>query len=165
MARTNILKCGQVFPTRSGNYQRAHGSILSRSAINQEAVAPTWRHKKGIFKVAPKEEDLEDIPPPIKIKELHIWYQPISKLYTDDCRRFPIRSRNGNKYIMIAYHCDSNTILKAPSSNRKNKHSIQAYSYIMKRLADRGHQVDVKILDNEVSAEFKRSIVDNWGAK
>ena len=34
----------------------------------------------------------------------------------------------------------------------------------MKRLADRGHQVDVKILDNEVSAEFKISIVDDWGA-
>ena len=34
----------------------------------------------------------------------------------------------------------------------------------MNRLADRGHQVYVKILDNEVSAEFKQSIVDDWGA-
>ena len=34
----------------------------------------------------------------------------------------------------------------------------------MKRLADRGHQVDVQILDNKVSAEFKKSIVDDWGA-
>ena len=64
---------------------------------------------------------------------------------------------------MIAYHCDLNTILQAPFSNRKNKHRILAYSSIMKRLADCGYQVDVKILDNEVSAEFKRSIVDDWG--
>ena len=33
----------------------------------------------------------------------------------------------------------------------------------MKRLADQGHQVDVQILDNEVSADFKISIVDYWG--
>ena len=32
----------------------------------------------------------------------------------------------------------------------------------MKCLADRGHQVDVKILDNEVSTYFKRTIVDDW---
>ena len=91
---------------------------------------------------------MEDIPPPIRTKELHIWDEPISKLYTDDCGRFPIRSRSGNKYIMISYHCDSNTILQAPFANRKNKHRIRAYSSIMKRLADRGHKVDAQILDN-----------------
>ena len=32
-----------------------------------------------------------------KTKEIHIWDQPISKLYTDDFGRFPIRSRIGNK--------------------------------------------------------------------
>ena len=90
----------------------------------------------------------EDISPPIKTKELHIWDQTISKLYTDDCGRFTIIPRSGSKYIMIAYHCDSNTILRAPFFNRKDKHSIRAYNYIMRRLADRGHQVDVQILDN-----------------
>ena len=113
--------------------------------------------------MAPEEEDMEDIPPPIKKKELHIWYQPISKLYTDDCGRFPIRSRSGNEYIMIAYHCDLNTILQSPFANRENNHRIRDYKFIMKRLADQGHQVDVQILDNEVSADFKISIVDYWG--
>ena len=102
---------------------------------------------------------MEDIPPPIKTKELHIWYQPISKLYTDYCGSFPIRSRSGNEYIMIAYHYDSNTILQAPFADRKNKHMIRYYNSVMKLLADRVHQVDVQILDNEFSAEFKRSIV------
>ena len=64
---------------------------------------------------------------------------------------------------MIAYHCDSNTILQVPFSNRKNKHRIRAYSSIVKRLGYRGHKVEVRILDNEVSAEFKRVIVYNWG--
>ena len=33
----------------------------------------------------------------------------------------------------------------------------------MRRLADRGHQVDVQILDNEFSTYFKRTIVDDRG--
>ena len=120
--------------------------------------------KKGIFRVPPEEEKMEYIPPSIKTKELNIWDQPISKLYTDDCGRFPIRSWSGNEYIMIAYYCDSNTTIQAPFANSENKHGMQAFKFIMKRLADCGHQVDVKILDNEVRAEFKRIIVDDWGA-
>ena len=112
----------------------------------------------------PEEEEMEDIPPPIKTKELNIWDQPTSKLYTDYCGCFPIRSRSGNEYIIIAYHCDSNITLQAPFANRKNKHRIRAYNSIMKRLDDRGHQVDVQLLDNEVSADFKRTIVDDWAA-
>ena len=34
----------------------------------------------------------------------------------------------------------------------------------MRRLADRGHQVDVQILDNKVSKYFGRTIVKDWGA-
>ena len=34
----------------------------------------------------------------------------------------------------------------------------------MQKLADRGHHVEVQILDNEVSAEFKKKIVKYWGA-
>ena len=50
--------------------------------------------------------------------EVHIYKTTISKLYTDDCGRFPIKSRNGKKYIMIAYHCDTNDILKASFATR-----------------------------------------------
>ena len=66
---------------------------------------------------------------------------------------------------MIAYHCESNTILQAPFVNRKYKHRIRAYNSIMKQLTDRGHHVDIQILGNEVSAEFKKKIQQDWGAK
>ena len=65
---------------------------------------------------------------------------------------------------MIAYHCDSNTILQAPFVNIEDKHRIRAYNSIMQKLADRGHHVDVQILDNEVSAEFKKTIMKDWVA-
>ncbi len=32
----------------------------------------------------------------------------------------------------------------------------------MRRLANRGHDVDLQILDNEVSAKFKTTIVEKW---
>ena len=48
---------------------------------------------------------------------------------------------------MIAYHCDSKTIIQAPFFNRKDKQRIIEYNSIMQILADRGHHVDVQILD------------------
>ena len=65
---------------------------------------------------------------------------------------------------MIAYHCDSNKILQAPFVNIKYKDRIRAYNSIMRKLADRRHHVEVQILDNELIAEFKKTIVKDWGA-
>jgi hypothetical protein len=47
-------------------------------------------------------------------------------------------------------HC--NAILCAPYVNRSNKHQLAAYGSIMRRLANCGHDVDLQILGNEVSA-------------
>ena len=109
-----------------------------------------------------KHYEEEDIPPPHKTKELHIWDQPISKLYTYGCGIFMIRYRIGNEYITIAYHCGSNTIIQDPFINIKDKHSIIEYNSIVQLLSDKGHHVDVQILDNEVSTDFKKTIVENW---
>ena len=65
---------------------------------------------------------------------------------------------------MIAYHFDSNTILQSSFVNIKDKHIIRAYNSIMQKLADRGHHVDIQIWDNEVSAEFWKTIKKYWGA-
>ena len=64
---------------------------------------------------------------------------------------------------MIAYNCDSNTIIQAPFFNRKDKHRIRAYNSIMQKMADIGHHVDIQILDTEVSAEFKKTIKKDCG--
>ena len=59
-------------------------------------ITPPLILKEEILKDTPKEEDMEDPPPPIRTNDMHIWKKPISKLYTDDCGRFPILSRSGN---------------------------------------------------------------------
>ena len=94
-------------------------------------------------------------PKPVSIpttNEFHIRVQHISKLYTDDTGTFPVRSRSGNQYIMVAYYCDSNAILEVSFTSKKYQHRLQAYDKIMQQLTDRGMIVDLQILDNEASA-------------
>ena len=69
--------------------------------------------------------------PRVRSNEIFIRVTPISKLYTDDTGRFPVHARSGNKYIMIAYHCDTNLILAEPFTSRKYKHRLLAYDKLM----------------------------------
>jgi hypothetical protein len=106
--------------------------------------------------IAPKEPELLS-------NEVHIRVVPISKLYTDDTRRFPVKARSGNQYVMIAYHADGNLILQ--QATRSDKHCIAAYNSIMTRLAAHGLSVDLQILDNEASAAYKKAIMFTWQSK
>jgi hypothetical protein len=89
---------------------------------------------------------------------------PISKLYTDDTGRFPIRARSGNQYVTIAYHEEGNLILQQPFKSKKDVHRIAAYNSIRTRLAAKGLSVDLQILDNEASAAYKQVITEKWKA-
>ena len=40
------------------------------------------------------------------------------KIYTDQTGRFPVTSSKGNKYILVAYHIESNTIHAEPRKTR-----------------------------------------------
>ena len=97
--------------------------------------------------------------PQVRSNELQIQVTPISKLYTDNTGRSPIHYRSGNQYIMIAYHCDANLILVNPFSSRKDMHRLLAYDRIMQRLTNNKLLVNLQILNNEASAEYKRAIM------
>ena len=58
--------------------------------------------------------------------EKHVKVKHIRKLYTDDTGHFPIRSRSGDQYIMIAYDFYSNAIIAAPFKSRADKHILLA---------------------------------------
>ena len=79
--------------------------------------------------------------------------KPVSMLYTDNKGRFPVRSRSGNQYLMVAYHCDINAILIEPFQTREDRHRILAYTRIITRLKTRGHTIDHQVLDNKVNKE------------
>ena len=95
-------------------------------------------------------------------KGLHIQLLHISKLYTDNTGRFPVRARSGNQYMIIVYHCNLNVILACPFHLHKEVHILQAYNAIMERLKSRRHHVDLQVLDNEASMAYRQIITDKW---
>jgi hypothetical protein len=88
----------------------------------------------------------------------------LSKLFTNDIGRFPIRAGSGNQYVMIAFHADSNLILQQAFKSKSDRHRIAAYNTIMTRLAARGLSIDLQILDNKASSAYKETIPFKWNA-
>jgi hypothetical protein len=114
---------------------------------------------------APITDELKPIHKPTKVpstNKLFITDFLLAKLYTNDTGRLPIRACSHNQYITIAFHSRCNAILSAPYVNRSKKHQLATYDSTMHRLANRGHDVNLQILDNKVSAKFKATIVDKW---
>ena len=63
---------------------------------------------------------------------------------------------------MIAYHCYYNAIIAAPFKSCANKHRLLAYNAIMQHLRYRKIVMDLQMLDNEASAEYKLIINSGW---
>jgi hypothetical protein len=101
---------------------------------------------------------------PTASNQVFVVTQPLSKLFTNDTGRFPVRARSGNQYVMIAFHADGNLILQQPFKTKSDRHRIAAYNSIMTRLAARGLSVDLQILDNEASLAYKEAITFKWNA-
>ena len=103
----------------------------------------------------------EDPMPQVRSNKLFLQVTTTSKLYTDDTGRFTIYSHSGNQYAVITYHYDANMILEVPLNIRKDTHCLKAYNKILQRLSNHNLTVDLQILDNEASVEYKRVIKKN----
>ena len=71
------------------------------------------------------------------------------KIYTDQTGWFPIPSSKYNKYILVAYHYDSNTIYAESLKTRTGLELKSVYHKIHTLLTNRGLQPSLHILDNE----------------
>jgi hypothetical protein len=90
--------------------------------------------------------------------------KPLSKLFTNNTGRFPIRACSGNQYVMIAFHTNGSLILQQALKSKSNRHPIAAYNTIMMRLVARGLSFDLQILNNKASAAYKEAITFKWNA-
>jgi hypothetical protein len=61
-----------------------------------------------------------------------------NEIYTDLTGRFPTTSLSGNKYILILYDYDSNSVLSAPMKNRGDKYMVRAFDLLIQSLIIRG---------------------------
>ena len=83
-------------------------------------------------------------------------YEPIGKVATDQTGRFPVKSSQGNQYIMVAYIHDANATHAIPVKTRSEQSLIDGYTTIYKKLTSSGFTPQLHISDNECSTAFKR---------
>ena len=85
----------------------------------------------------------------------------MSNAYFDLTGRFPQRSMQGNQYLMIDYHYDTNSILAEPMRDRSATSITQAWIKLHKIYEDAAAAPNVYIMDNEFSAELKLALAQN----
>eukprot|EP00804_Cyclotella_cryptica_P004492 CCRYP_017634-RA/>CCRYP_017634-RA protein AED:0.15 eAED:0.15 QI:0/0/0/1/1/1/2/0/934 len=85
-------------------------------------------------------------------------YDTHSTLYTDQTGKFPHLSSQGNRYQMILYHVDSNSIWAEPTKNKTEGELILARNRALQRMKACGIQPTRQVLDNEISAAYKLAI-------
>jgi hypothetical protein len=78
------------------------------------------------------------------------------KIYTGQTGRFPGTSSQGNKYVLVLYEYDTDSILMEALHNRTAPEILQAYRKLGKYLHNRGFQPKIHWLDNEASDELKQ---------
>jgi hypothetical protein len=108
-------------------------------------------------------EDAFPISPVPNIKCNEVAYavihpESMSNAYFDMTGRFPHRSTRGNKYIMVGYHYDSNSILAKPMKDRNAASMVTVWNelhQIYKKAAVAPH---IYILDNEFSQELRSAM-------
>ena len=77
--------------------------------------------------------------------------------YGDVTGSFPYKSSRGHQYIYILYDYDSNAILVEPMKTRQAQEIASTWSKLYERLTRHGHKTSHFILNNEYSANLKRS--------
>ena len=76
--------------------------------------------------------------------------------YADQTERLPVISSKGNKYILVSYHYESNTIHVEPLKTKSVLDLTTAYQKIHSLLTNRGLKPHTHILDNECPNVLKK---------
>jgi hypothetical protein len=82
-------------------------------------------------------------------------------IFTDQTGCFPKKSSQGNQYIMVLSHPDSNAILQEAMKNCASREMNQAYEVLLDQLKSAGIKPKRHIIDNEGSDKFKATIKRN----
>jgi hypothetical protein len=117
--------------------------FLPKSVATYKGHLDQSRKNQRSTKPMEEPEDLT-VPPSPAItdgKQTHFVYAAVldilietGRIYTDQTGNFPNVSQRGNKYLMVLYDYDSNSILVGPLRNRTDAQMIAAYDRLVERL-------------------------------
>ena len=82
-------------------------------------------------------------------------------MYTDQTGKFPHLSSQGNRYQMILFHVDSNSIWVEATKNKTEGKMILGRNRALTRMKACGIIPKRQVLDNEASAAYKLSIQES----
>ena len=117
---------------KAGNCDTFEGLTYSNAAKNcpdaDETImghlAQQCQNVRLTKPMQPTPAPLVVLPTPITApsNQVYVMTQPLSKFFTDDTGRFPVRAHYGNQYVMIAFHADGNLILQQAFKTKSNCH-------------------------------------------
>jgi hypothetical protein len=101
-------------------------------------------------------------------KQTHFVYAAVldipietGQIYTDQTGNFPNVLQWGNKYLMVLYDYDSNSILVEPLRNCTDAQMITAYDRLVEWLTWAGLKLRLQRLDNDASKALKKQIAQH----
>ena len=158
------IKCGKYSSWTGLMYANADKYF---SYSDETIMGHIVQSRQGVWSTKPKLVNIQTttptVGPPIEPSwELHIHIENMIKPYTDDTGRFPILPLSGNQCLMISYQYDYNVTLVSSFKLLKDSHRLLAYNKITTQLKQQNQIVDLQILDNEASADYKRTMWDIW---
>jgi hypothetical protein len=169
-----LVKQSWLNTIKAGNWDTFDGLTYSNAArycpdADEMIMGHLAQQRQNVRSTKPKLPSLAPLvvlPPPIATpsNQVFVVTQPLSKLFTNNTGRFPIRACSGNQYVMIAFLANSNLILQQAFKTKSDCHRIAAYNTIMTCFAARELSVDLQILDYKASSAYKEAITFKWNA-
>jgi hypothetical protein len=121
---------------KAGNCDTFEGLNYSNAAkycpdADETIMGHLAQQRQNVRSTKPKQPPpapLVVLPPPAPTpsNQVFIVTQPLSKLFTDDTGRFPVRARSGNQYVMIVFPADGNLIFQQAFKTKSDRHRIAA---------------------------------------
>ena len=82
-------------------------------------------------------------------------------MYTDQTGKFPHVSNQGNRYMMVLAHIDSDSIWVEPMKNRTEGEMMLARQRALQQMHTVGIIPNWQVLDNETSMAYRQEIMAN----
>jgi hypothetical protein len=80
--------------------------------------------------------------------------------YMDLAGRFPTKSHSGNKYLLVLYDYERNSVLSAPMKNRGDKEMVSVFYLLIQSLIVSGLRPLLQRLDNKASLDLRDYLTD-----
>ena len=129
-------------------YPKKQSTILGYLQKPRKGLGST---QEKVLQPEPDPEQ-DQFPPSTQSEDTNLFFLETVDLtgtfYTDQTGRFPVTSSKGNKYILVAYYYESNTIHADPLKKRSGLGLKTAYQKLHSLLNNRGLKPNLHILEN-----------------